>query len=32
MITDDDFSALMLLVGQQEGYLACQKLSGKVLA
>ena len=26
------FSALMLLVGRQEGHLACKKLSGKVLA
>jgi len=26
------FSALMLLVGQQEGYPACKKLSGGVLA
>jgi len=26
------FSALMLLVGQQEGHLACKKLSGGVLA
>jgi len=26
------FSALMLLVGQQEGYPACNKLSGGVLA
>ena len=26
------FSALMLLVGQQEGHPACKKLSGKVLA
>jgi len=26
------FSALMLLVGQQEGHLACKKLSGEVLA
>jgi len=25
------FSALMLLVGQQEGHLACKKLSGEVL-
>jgi len=25
------FSALMLLVGQQEGHLACKKLSGGVL-
>jgi len=24
--------ALMLLVGQQEGHLACKKLSGEVLA
>jgi len=26
------FSALMLLVGQQEGHSACKKLSGVVLA
>jgi len=26
------FSALTLLVGQQEGHLACKKLSGGVLA
>ena len=26
------FSALVLLVGQQEGHLACKKLSGWVLA
>jgi len=26
------FSALMLLVGQQEGHAACKKLSGGVLA
>jgi len=26
------FSALMLLVGQQEGHLACKKLSGGMLA
>jgi len=26
------FSALMLLVGRQEGHPACQKLSGGVLA
>jgi len=26
------FSALMLLLGQQEGHLACKKLSGEVLA
>jgi len=26
------FSALTLLVGQQEGHLACKKLSGRVLA
>ena len=28
----DAFSALMLLVGWQEGHLACRKLSGGVLA
>jgi len=28
----DAFSALTLLVGQQEGHLACKKLSGRVLA
>jgi len=26
------FSALMLLVGQQEGHMACKKLSGGLLA
>jgi len=26
------FSALTLLVGRQEGHLACKKLSGEVLA
>ena len=26
------FSALMLLVGRQEGHSACKKLSGEVLA
>jgi len=26
------FSALMLMVGRQEGYSACKKLSGGVLA
>jgi len=26
------FSALTLLVGQQEGHLACKKMSGGVLA
>ena len=26
------FSALTLLVGRQEGYTACKKLSGEVLA
>ena len=26
------FSALMLLVGRQEGHLACKKQSGRVLA
>ena len=26
------FSALMLLIGRQEGYPACKKLSGGVLA
>ena len=26
------FSALTLLVGRQEGHLACKKLSGRVLA
>jgi len=26
-----DFSALMLLVGRQEGYPACKKLSGEML-
>ena len=28
----DAFSALMLLVGRQEGHPACKKLSGVVLA
>ena len=28
----DAFSALMLLVGRQEGHPACKKLSGEVLA
>jgi len=28
----DAFSALALLVGRQEGHLACKKLSGGVLA
>jgi len=28
----DAFSALMLLVGQQKGHLACKKLSGGMLA
>jgi len=27
-----DFTALMLLVGRQEGHLACKKLSGGMLA
>jgi len=27
-----EFSALMMLVGQQEGHPACKKLSGGVLA
>jgi len=33
-LQEDDvvFSALMLLVGQQEGHPACKKLSGGVLA
>jgi len=31
-ISRSAFSALMLLVGQQEGHLACKKLSGGVLA
>jgi len=30
--TIDAFSALTLLVGQQEGHPACKKLSGGVLA
>jgi len=30
--TDNAFSALMLLVGWQEGHLACKKLSGEVVA
>jgi len=29
---ENAFSALMLLVGQQEGHPACKKLSGGVLA
>jgi len=32
MIFEKIFSALMLLVGQQEGHPACKKLSGGVLA
>jgi len=32
VITDCAFSALMLLVGRQEGHPACKKLSGSVLA
>jgi len=28
----DAFSALMLMIGWQEGHLACKKLSGGVLA
>jgi len=32
MKVNDAFSALTLLVGQQEGHPACQKLSGEVLA
>jgi len=28
----DSFSALMLLVGRQEGHPACKKLSGELLA
>jgi len=31
-LTFDAFSALTLLVGQQEGHPACKKLSGGVLA
>jgi len=31
-VLDVAFSALMLLVGQQEGQSACKKLSGGVLA
>jgi len=33
-VTDDltAFSALMLLIGRQEGHPACKKLSGEVLA
>jgi len=31
-IVSDAFSALMLLVGRQEGHPACKKLSGGVLA
>ena len=32
LITVDAFSALTLLVGQQEGHPACKKLSGGMLA
>jgi len=32
MVTACAFSALTLLVGRQEGHLACKKLSGGVLA
>jgi len=32
LIFEIAFSALTLLVGWQEGYLACKKLSGGVLA
>jgi len=34
VVIDDclSFSALMLLVGRQEGHPACEKLSGEVLA
>jgi len=31
-MTESTFSALTLLVGWQEGHLACKKLSGGVLA
>jgi len=31
-LTEAAFSALLLLVGQQEGHPACKKLSGGVLA
>ena len=31
-VSTSAFSALMLLVGRQEGHLACKKLSGGVLA
>ena len=30
-ISNSAFSALMLLVGRQEGHPACKKLSGRVL-
>jgi len=32
ILSHDAFSALMLLVGRQEGHPACKKLSGEVLA
>jgi len=32
IITVSAFSALMLMVGQQEGHPACKKLTGGVLA
>jgi len=32
VIEDSAFSSLTLLVGRQEGHLACKKLSGGVLA
>jgi len=32
VVVDYAFSALTLLVGRQEGHLACKKLSGGVLA
>jgi len=31
-VAEHAFSALTLLVGRQEGHLACKKLSGGVLA
>jgi len=32
VVVSNAFSALMLLVGRQEGHVACKKLSGGVLA
>jgi len=32
LFAEDAFSALVLLVGRQEGHPACKKLSGGILA